>query len=130
MTRHIFIFLGTFLVGALVALGARTATHRPEQPASAPATDRGDYAPLVNNAPPPDHSAHAHAAASATAPAPAGKSVNTVCAICGMAVDPKLPTLEYQGQTVGFGCKMCAPKFKAEPDKYGPLYLRNEVIKR
>jgi YHS domain-containing protein len=130
MTRHIFIFLGTFLVGALVALGARTATHRPEQTASASATDRGDYAPLVNNAPPADHSAHAPAVAPANAPATAGKIVNTVCAICGMPVDPKLPTLEYQGQTIGFGCKLCAPKFKAEPDKYGPLYLRNEVIKR
>jgi hypothetical protein len=25
---------------------------------------------------------------------------------------------------------MCAPKFKADPDKYGPAYLRNELIKR
>jgi YHS domain-containing protein len=130
MTRHVFIFLGTFLVGALFALGARTATHRPELSPAAPAKDRGGYAALVNNAPPPDHSAQAHAAAPATAPAPAGKSVNTVCAICGMAVDPKLPTLDYQGRTIGFGCKLCAPKFKADPDKYGPLYLRNEVIKR
>jgi hypothetical protein len=47
-----------------------------------------------------------------------------------MKVDPSLPTMEYQGQTIGFGCKMCPPKFKAEPDKYGPVYLRNETIKR
>jgi YHS domain-containing protein len=56
--------------------------------------------------------------------------VNTRCAICGMPVDPSLPTLEYKGQTIGFGCRMCAPKFKADPDKYGPVYLKNEVIKR
>ena len=47
-----------------------------------------------------------------------------------MAVDPKLETLEYQGKTIGFGCKLCAPKFKADPERYGPLYLKNEVIKR
>jgi YHS domain-containing protein len=58
------------------------------------------------------------------------KPVNTVCAICGMKVDPELETLEYQGKTIGFGCKLCAPKFKADPERYGPLYLRNEVIKR
>jgi YHS domain-containing protein len=38
--------------------------------------------------------------------------------------------MEYQGQTIGFGCKMCPPKFKADPAKYGPSYLRNEIIKR
>ena len=56
--------------------------------------------------------------------------VNTVCAICGMEVNPGVPTAEYQGKKIGFGCKMCPPKFKAEPDKYGPYYLRNEVFKR
>jgi YHS domain-containing protein len=47
-----------------------------------------------------------------------------------MPVDPKIPTATYQGKTIGFGCKMCPPKFKAEPEKYGPLYLRNEVLSR
>ncbi len=111
MTRHIFIFLGTFILGAIIALAARTASHQPTPAApvaaaSAPAAD--------------PHAGHSSAA----------KPVNTVCAICGMDVDPKLPTLTYQGKAIGFGCKMCPPKFKAEPDKYGPYYLRNEVIKR
>lgn len=76
-------------------------------------------------------SPEAHAHDSAT-PADQGKDdpVNTVCAICGMNVDPQLETLEYQGKTIGFGCKLCAPKFKADPERYGPLYLKNEVIKR
>jgi YHS domain-containing protein len=56
--------------------------------------------------------------------------VNTICAICGMPVDPSIPTVEYQGKTIGFGCKMCPPKFKADPELYGPLYLKNEPIKR
>jgi YHS domain-containing protein len=56
--------------------------------------------------------------------------VNTVCAICGMPVDPKLPTAQYQGKTIGFGCKMCPPKFAKDPDRWGPLYLRNETAKR
>jgi YHS domain-containing protein len=108
MTRHLFIFLSTFLVGALVALGARTATH----------------VPLAS------HAAHEAQVTDLKSQVPAASGpVNTHCAICGMAVDPKLPTLTYQGKTIGFGCKMCPPKFKAEPDKYGPYYLRNEVIK-
>lgn len=111
MTKHIATFAVTFILGALIALAARTATHSPHESAPAPAT--------------PAH-AHDHAAAptkeASTAP------VNTICAICGMKVDPSLPTLEYQGKHIGFGCRMCPPKFKANPDKYGPYYLRNELM--
>ena len=130
MTRHFFIFLGTFLVGALVALAARTATYRPEPAKSATATGHGEHPPLATHMPKSDHAGHVPAATPATANPSVVETVNSVCAICGMPVDSALPTLEYQGRKIGFGCKMCAPKFKAEPDKYGPLYLRNEVIKR
>ena len=99
MTRHFFIFLATFALGAIIALGARTASHQPE-------AAKSELSDLKSQTP-----------------------VNTVCAICGMAVDPKLPTMTYQGKVIGFGCKMCPPKFQAEPDKYGPSYLRNEIIK-
>src|SRR5262245_35503296 len=108
MTRHLFIFLGTFVVGAVLALPARTATHAPHAAA-------------------PNNAGHATHASHASASTPADKPVNTVCAICGMPVDPGVPTAQYQGKTIGFGCKLCPPKFAAEPDKYGPLYLRNEV---
>ena len=137
--KSVFTFLGTFVLGALIALGARTALHDPHaghDPAGS-VTTRGDYAPMVNNSPPPPPSSPSKP----STPAPAAsdphaghtaakKPVNTVCAICGMKVDPTLPTVEYQGQTIGFGCKMCPPKFKADPDKYGPAYLRNELLKR
>lgn len=137
MKPHVFIFCGTFLLGALVALAARTAGH-----AGSKSSD--SKSPTADSA----SAASAHAApksegttlAFGTSPRPPGGGtdaaspsatpVNTVCAICGMAVDPKLPTATYQGKTIGFGCRMCAPKFQAEPDKYGPLYLRNEVIAR
>jgi YHS domain-containing protein len=49
--------------------------------------------------------------------------VNTTCAICGMPVDPRFPTATYQGKTIGFGCRMCPPKFAAEPERYGPAFL-------
>jgi hypothetical protein len=146
MARHIFTFLATFAVGAIIALAARTATHQPHADHAANANpSTGDYAPLVTNTPTDPHAAHKTPSPSTSADesktqnskpktAPANDSssapVNTVCAICGMDVDPKLPTLEYQGKKIGFGCRMCPPKFKAEPDKYGPFYLRNEVIKR
>ena len=137
--KSIFIFLGTFVLGALIALGARTALHDPHaghDPAGS-VTTRGDYAPLVNNSPPlpPSSPSKPSTPAPAASDPHAGHTaaktpVNTVCAICGMKVDPALPTVEYQGQTIGFGCKMCPPKFKADPDKYGPAYLRNELLKR
>jgi YHS domain-containing protein len=108
MTRHLLTFVAMFVVGALLALAARTASYSP----------------------PPAHPTESPSLKPSVADAPSAPPVNTVCAICGMKVDPKLPTLEYQGKRIGFGCKMCPPKFKADPDKYGPYYLRNEVIKR
>lgn len=121
MIRHVFIFIGAFVIGAAAVLVVRTARHDPHSgghPAEAHPTTVA-----------PAHAANPPVAtASTTAPADA-KPVNTLCAICGMPVDPKLPTAVYQGQVIGFGCRMCPPKFKAEPDKYGPSYLRNERMK-
>jgi hypothetical protein len=153
MKRNIVIFIATFVAGAFVAFAGRTALHEPHGAASEHSAPQRSA--MVNNAltpavrtdaPDTGHTGHDmgavrhavaaqpdsahndHAKAEAT-PA-ATKPVNTVCAICGMDVDPKIPTAEYQGKTIGFGCKMCPPKFKAAPDKYGPSYLRNEVLKR
>jgi YHS domain-containing protein len=133
MIRNIFIFLGTFVAGALIALVARAALFKPEAGQPAAPAPKADYAPMVSNAltPAPAPDPHVgHSATTAATTRAAAKPVNTVCAICGMAVDPKMPTMEYQGKTIGFGCKLCAPKFKADPDRYGPAYLRNEVIKK
>ena len=130
MTRNVLLFLGTFIAGALVALVVRAARHDPHAEHAAAPVGGGDYAPMVANtlapasAAKPEHGPHDATAADSDRP------VNTVCAICGMEVDPKMPTEKYQGKTIGFGCKMCPPKFRADPDKYGPYYLRNEVIKR
>lgn len=136
--KFIFTFLATFVLGALIALAARTALHDPHagHDTAGSTTTRGDYAPLVKNSPPPNSQISNPKSPIPTAADPhashtaAKAPVNTICAICGMKVDPTLPTMEYQGQTIGFGCKMCPPKFQAEPDKYGPSYLRNEIIKR
>lgn len=131
MTRHLLLFCVAFVAGALIALVVRAAGHRPGSGQQEAAIPGGDYAPQVANVaaapalPPPPAAAPVN-----PEPAPAGRPVNTVCAICGMAVDPKLPTAEYQGKTIGFGCRMCPPKFKATPDRYGPYYLRNEVVPR
>lgn len=121
--KHAFIFAGTFLLGALVVLAARTARHDPH--ATHAHAAHASTAPAAHPAPPAGPAAPA-----STATPPPGGAVNTVCAICGMQVDAKLPTVEYQGQRIGFGCRMCLPKFKAQPDKYGPHYLRNEVMPR
>ena len=148
MTRNIFIFLATFAVGAFIALVARAAMYKPHAGHEGHPESGGDYAAMVSNPLAPAAKAEAGAAAkpvpmTTKAPAPdthsnhgtvttpaAAKAVNTICAICGMAVDPKIPTVEYQGKTIGFGCKMCPPKFKADPDRYGPIYLKNETVKQ
>lgn len=134
MTRNIFLFLGTFILGALIALVARSAMFEPHADHASSTSSGGEYAAMVTNTLSPadktssddSHSAHR----SEVTAAAAGQPVNTVCAICGMEVDPSLPTVEYQGKTIGFGCRMCPPKFKADPDRWGPIYLRNEVAKK
>ena len=152
MIRNVFIFLGTFAVGAVIALVARAAMFKPHAGHSAHPAAPAEYSPMVSNAltpaKPADKAAtksapvparakaapadpHAgHTAAASTTASASRKPVNTRCAICGMDVDPKMPTVDYKGQAIGFGCRMWLPKFKADPDKYGPYYLRNEVIKR
>jgi len=151
MIRNAFIFIATFLAGALIALVARAALFEPHTGHDGHPPAGGDYAAMVTNTlspanmkatqpVPPTASAqpapvsedpHAGHAATASGAEPAArKPVNTVCAICGMDVNPKIPTQEYQGKTIGFGCKMCPPKFTANPDRYGPSYLRNEVFQK
>jgi len=155
MIRNTSIFVATFTLGALLALAARAAMHDPHAGQDVHLGDDVANAPMVHNAlvpatqsaasastdsshqkgaeKTPDHSGHHDKAK----PAPEsevsdadendGKPVNTICAICGMDVDPNLPTATYKGKTIGFGCRMCPPKFKKNPDKYGPYYIRNEL---
>ena len=148
-TRNIFIFIGTFVLGAAIALIARTAMYQPHAAGAANATPLGEYSAMVSN-PLKPAAPESSAGANETQPAPVNATahdshdhdgattsasstdatVNDVCAICGMKVNPDLETLEYQGKTIGFGCKLCAPKFKADPERYGQAYLKIEVIKR
>jgi YHS domain-containing protein len=135
MTRNLTLFLATFIASALIALVVRAAMFQAHDGHDGHPPAGGDYAQMVSNplapAAPEATAADPHAGhgAPAAPSADSGKPVNTVCAICGMPVNPKLPTAQYQGKTIGFGCKMCPPKFKADPDRYGPAYLRNEVLK-
>jgi hypothetical protein len=105
------LFLATFLLGAALALGTRTALHVPyAAPADAAVPSASvPVAPALET-----HSNAAH-------------PVNTVCPICAMDVDPDIKTAAYQGKLVGFGCAACPPKFTKDPDRYGPSALRNEV---
>jgi hypothetical protein len=113
MKRSVVLFIATFIVGAVAALVARAVMHEPyaEQTVAHMAPP---VAPVVPAAAP------AVAAADMT-------PINSICAICGMDVDPAVPTAMYQGKVVGFGCRACPPKFAADPDAYGPAALRNEI---
>ena len=118
MIRHLSIFAVCFLLGALVTLGVRTARHDPHASAGTPpqaAVDMPTRVVTVGKTP-------------GTAPTSAPMAVNTVCAICGMTVDPKIPTALYHGKVIGFGCKACPPKFAADPERYGPAALANQVV--
>jgi YHS domain-containing protein len=153
MTRHTLIFVSTFIGGALIALVARAALYSPHaNHADHGATGAAEYAPMVSNALTPvstakndPHAGHGKKdpnagaakkdphAGHAAKPAPSGndkkaaKTVNTVCPICGMDVDPSLQPAEYKGKLVGFGCRACPPRFKKDPERWGPYALRNEV---
>ena len=114
MTRHIAIFTICFVLAALATAVIRTVLHKP-------------YAAVATPVAPPAPVAPAVAAAPAPAPAPAAP-VNTICPICGMDVDPSLPTATWEGRTIGFGCRACPPKFAADPAAYGPAALKNQVV--
>jgi hypothetical protein len=116
MLRHALIFLGCFAAAALVVVVVRSAVHDPYA-AAQPAPG----APVVV-APAPA----APAPVAAAAPE-AGKTVNTICPLCAMEVDPVIPPAIWQGKRIGFGCRACPPRFAADPDRYGPFALRNAV---
>jgi YHS domain-containing protein len=139
MKNHLLFFAAAFVLGTVVAVAARSALFRPYEnhPTAEPAAE---YAPMAANpltpaaqptaektkpSPPPAAPADPHAGHHASAPA---KTVNTVCPICGMDVDPSLKPATYQGKLVGFGCRMCPPKFARDPDRYGPAALENKVV--
>jgi hypothetical protein len=105
--RHVLLFLACFVAGSAAALAVRTARHQPHPVLPLPVAS---FAPAASSP-------------GTTATAGQATPVNTTCAICGMPVDPRLPTATYQGRTIGFGCRMCPPKFQAEPDRYGPAFL-------
>ena len=109
MTRLVLIFSATFALGALIAVVLRTSHHQP-------------YA-MVESAPAPSEQPQVATAASA----PTTETVNTICAICGMPVNPKLGTALYQEKRIGFGCKACPAEFAAHPEKFGPSALKNVV---
>jgi YHS domain-containing protein len=56
------------------------------------------------------------------------KAANTVCPVSGDKVgDVGKPVYaQYEGQTIAFCCKSCLKKFNKNPDKYGPLALKNQ----
>jgi len=135
MTKHIILFVAAFIGGTVLALAVRSALFKPydghathvDQPAPAPMVDNtAPAAPRTPVARAPDpHAGHEHAPT--PAPPAEGATVNTICPICAMDVDPSIPPATYQGKQVGFGCRACPPIFARDPDRYGPAALANEV---
>ena len=128
MKKTLIYFVLAFAAGAALSMVVRAAWFTPEPSAASDMV-------LPVGEPMVDLSAvHPQAHGEAAEPVPpaadtggnagdSGKPVNKTCPICGMDVDPSLPTATYQGKTVGFGCAACPPRFEREPDKYGPAAL-------
>ena len=53
-----------------------------------------------------------------TTPTTQPMAVNKFCPVTQEAVDPKVPTMQYKGLTIGFCCEDCINDFKADPEKY------------
>jgi len=53
-----------------------------------------------------------------TAPTTQPMIYNKICPVTREAVDPKVPTVQYKGLTIGFCCEDCVKDFKADPEKY------------
>src|ERR1700751_3344298 len=66
--------------------------------------------------------------ASASA-APSDAAVNTVCPVSGNRIVGfigKPLYAQYQGKNIAVCCSECLTKFQNNPDKYGPLALKND----
>jgi hypothetical protein len=127
--KSVLLFLAAFVVAAAVTLAVRIARH---DPYLAPAATPSPASPAPTAQPvPPTPPADPHAGHTSAVPTPAAATnaavVNTRCTLCGMPVDPSIPPVSYKGKLVGFGCRACPPLFSADPDRYGPAALRNEV---
>jgi len=64
-------------------------------------------------------------AAELAAAAKAAHSANGLCPVMGRPVDADAVTTEYQGQKIAFCCPPCAPKFRADPERYMKLMRDN-----
>lgn len=66
--------------------------------------------------------------ASASA-APSDSAVNTICPVSGdriVGFIGKPLYAQYQGKNIAVCCNECLTKFQNNPDKYGPLALKND----
>jgi YHS domain-containing protein len=57
------------------------------------------------------------------------KAVNTVCPVSGdriVGFVGKPLSAQYQGKMIAVCCNDCLTKFQKNPDKYGPLALKND----
>lgn len=124
MFRHCIIFVIFFSLGAVAAIAIRTSLHHPYTVSGSvtaePTMEKG-LAVTPSSSPSPSDK-QVPVAVDAFQP------VNTICAICGMEVNPALPTALYQQKIIGFGCKACPANFAKDPEKFGPAALRNEVV--
>ena len=136
--KPLLLFALFFLIGAALAIGVRSVTHRPyAEVAPAATTPAPAAAPApVDHANHGDHAGHAGAPAAPSAPpappAPVDATAaigNTICPECGMDVDPEVAPVPTAHGLVGIGCAPCAPKIARDPVRYGEAARENRRAK-
>jgi hypothetical protein len=123
--RHAVTFLIAAGVGGLLMLALRSAWHTPYAPVRAEQTVVAPSSSMPKNEPTTSAPDTAKTEQTENVSQTAKNPVNTICAICGMKADPDM-TAVYRDQVIAFGCKRCPEKFKQDPERYGPYFLRNE----
>lgn len=147
MIKNILFFGAAFVVGSVIALALRATRHAPYEGMSQVAQPPSSLQMVANSpatAATGQHQAAGHTAARDSAGDSTsedstgdfaadprkGTVVNSVCPICGMDVDPSIPSAQYNGYLIGFGCRACPPTFSENPERYTSAALENAVVGR
>lgn len=115
-----------------VAVPDPHAGHAPATPVKTGEDPHAGHAPSAVTAPAPKATTPETATPETTGPdatTPAPLTVNSICPICGMDVDPSLGIWHYQGKPIGIGCRACVNKIENEIDRYGPAALDNKRLR-
>ncbi len=133
--KPVIAFIVALIVGAAIMLVVRSVAHDPHANHTAPAAPAASPG-ATPSAPAADpHAGHAPATVAPEVAAPAAdapaepRTVNSICPICGMDVDPALGIWHFHGKPIGIGCRACIEPMNTHIERYGPAALENKRVR-